>query len=111
MRNIKLQDLFTQLEKYKNDLTYLFTKQLLNEPVSKLSFISDTEKEKMDFILQEYGILVEDDGCIKFDSQSFDYFSDVLNINGNINLAVCCRKKGIRFCMDIYCISIIRMQN
>lgn len=88
MRNIKLQDLFTQLEKYKNDLTYLFTKQLLNEPVSKLSFISDTEKEKMDFILQEYGILVEDDGCIKFDSQSFDYFSDVLNINGNINLAV-----------------------
>lgn len=82
-----LQELLAQLYHYKDELNFIFSRQLIDEPVSYFDYINDTDKERMLFVLQEWGIVFVDDNLIRLDTQTYDFFAQKLNVNKIINVA------------------------
>ena len=73
---------------YKDELKFIFSRQQINEPVNYFDYINDTDKERMLYVLQEWGVLFMDDNLIRLDTQTYDFFAQKLNVNKIINFAL-----------------------
>lgn len=82
-----IQDLLFQQSHYRDEIKYVFSRQLIDEPVNYFEFINNTDRERMFYILREWEILFAEDNLIRLDTLTFDYIAQKLSVNKIINVA------------------------